>query len=92
MPVDKQAIVEKRKYFLAHSRKTTLIRKGDKRVVSATRFCAVCKRPLSKLMVRNGKTIATVTHHSCQLSDMLRVNLCADIHSCYNYIRRTQND
>lgn len=86
MQLTRKEIKEQRKAILSQSVKTTLIRKGDKRISSATRFCAVCKRPLSTLVRSTGDTIATVAHSSCQLSDLVRINICTDIHSCYRHI------
>lgn len=80
----REAIRDQRAYLLQKSVKTTIIKKGDNRITSATRFCAICKRPLSKLVLSTGATVSTVVHYSIKLSDVARVNMCADIRSCYS--------
>lgn len=85
MSLDKSDIKNKRKYIFNQSYKTTNIRKGDKRINSATRICAVCGRPLSKLILRTGEPTVVVDHISCKVSDIIRINICEDIRSCYAY-------
>lgn len=80
----REAIRDQRAYLLQKSLKTTIIKKGDNRITSATRFCAICKRPLSKLILNTGATVSTAVHYSIKLSDVARVNMCADIRSCYS--------
>lgn len=85
MTLTREEIKKKRQYIFNQSKKTTTIRKGDKRIVSATRLCAVCGRPLSRLVLTNGSAIVTTTHVSCKVSDLVRLNMCEDIRSCYAY-------
>ena len=92
MTLTKEEIKKRRRYLLQEAEKVTTIRKGDKRIVSATRLCAICHRPLAKLVKANGSVIATVSHFSCAMSPLVKVNICADIRSCYAYIGGTEND
>lgn len=85
MTLTREEIKQKRQYIFSQSQKTTNIRKGDKRIASATRLCAVCGRPLSKLVLTNGSVIVTTAHISCKISDLVRLNICEDIRSCYAY-------
>lgn len=85
MTLTKEEIKQKRQYIFSKAQKTTNIRKGDKRIASATRLCAVCGRPLSKLVLTNGSAIVTTDHVSCKISDLVRLNMCEDIRSCYAY-------
>ena len=82
---DKEKVKEKRKNILSKSAKTTVIKKGDKRVSSSTRIWAVCGKPLSSLVLRTGASITTANHMSCLISGFVRLNICEDIRSCYAY-------
>lgn len=82
-----EEIREKRKQIFDHSERTTTIHKGDKRVAHATRFCAVCHRPLTRMIKRTGKVICIVDHAHCKLG-LLQVNLCKDPRSCYRNLAR----
>lgn len=88
---ERNEIKEKRKYFLHNAEKVTTIKKGDRRVVSSTRFCVICHRPLSTLVKSTGKTISTVDHFSCVVNDFIRVNMCKDIRSCYNNCEKDES-
>lgn len=92
MPLTKDEIKKQRRYFLSNSEKVTTIKKGDKRIASATRICVVCHRPLSKLVRSNGSVIATVNHYTCALSALVKVNMCEDIRSCYSNSGGNGND
>lgn len=87
LPLSKEEIKTKRKDLLGSSDKTTVIRKGDRRISSATRFCVICQRPLASLVWENGTVIATVTHYSVVLSSWVKVNMCKDIRSCYTHMK-----
>lgn len=85
MSITNKDIKDKRRYIFSQSSKTTTIKRGDKRISSATRICAVCGRPLSKLVLRTGVPTVVVDHISCNISDIVRLNVCEDIRSCYAY-------
>lgn len=92
MPLSKEEIKKQRRYFLSTSEKVTRIKKGDKRIASATRICIICHRPLAKLVKADGSVEATVNHITCALSKAVKVNMCDDIRSCYSYIGGNGND
>lgn len=88
MVSNKEDIKLKRKRIFSQSTKTTTIKKGDKRVSSSTRLCAVCGKPLSSLVLRTGASVATVNHVSCIITDYVRLNVCEDIRSCYAHTKK----
>lgn len=92
MDITQKDIKNKRQIIFSKSQKTTIIKKGDKRIASATRICAICGRKLSSITLNTGAVIATTTHVSCKISDLIRINMCADIRSCYAYTKQKEDN
>lgn len=90
--LSKSEIKLKRKNILSNSKVTTEIRKGDRRIKSSTRFCAVCHRPLSAYVYKDGSTQASENHFHCFFTDLIVLNLCKDIRSCYSTIGKEEED
>lgn len=87
----REEVVQRRRYFLRHSQKTTVVSKGAKRV-GGTRICAICQTPLSRVILTTGATQATREHYHCRISDMLTVNICKDSKICQKVHEQRRGD
>jgi len=85
--VTKKEIVEKRKSLAQLASKSGTFFKGDKRV-RTPRLCVVCGRPLSSLILHENKYIVIQTHTRYYLNDMFKLDVCADINSCYRTLTK----
>lgn len=88
--MNKKEVKESRHYLLTQANKVTKIRKGDKRV-HGSRVCSLCGRPLSKVILSTGKTQASVNHYHCHFNELLAVDICMDIRSCYSRVDKEED-
>lgn len=85
--VTKREVIENRRKLKQLAEKQVSFNKGDKRVYTP-RLCVVCSRPLSSLIVNEGKYITSHPHTRYHLNDWFIVDTCTDIQSCYRTLRK----
>lgn len=84
VPLSKAEIKKRRRHFLTKASRVTNIKKGDKRVSSSTRLCAICGNQLSLMTPSTGQIMAKENHYSCYMNELAQVNICENIKSCYS--------
>ncbi|QDP42832.1 hypothetical protein HWC53_gp048 [Bacillus phage vB_BmeM-Goe8] len=85
--ITKKEIVAKRKNLYQLAEKYHDFNKGDKRV-HTPRLCVVCSRPLSSLVIKEGKYITSVSHVHFHLNEYFKVDICKDVASCYRTLAK----
>lgn len=84
--ITRKEVINKRRGLYNNSRKGTTFNKGDKRVFTP-RLCVVCSRPLSSLIMNEGKYITVNRHTRFHINEDMHVDICSDIESCYRTLR-----
>lgn len=84
----KKQIKEQRKELKDGASSISLVKKGDKRIASASRICSLCGQQLSGLNYTKGKTLSKVNHFHLQYSKYIYFDICADINNCYKNLRK----
>jgi hypothetical protein len=85
--VTKKEVVEQRRNLKQVAERYSSFKKGDRRVFTP-RLCVVCGRPLSSLILHEGKYITIHPHTRFHLNDWFIVDTCTDIQSCYRTLRK----
>lgn len=80
-------VVEKRRYLFSNAKRHHKFNKGDRRV-HTPRVCVVCGRPLSSLIMRTNKYIASQPHTRFHINDIVILDACTDINSCYRILEQ----
>lgn len=84
-------IAKRRKYILNNANKVTVISKGDKRV-NGTRFCGICGRKLSNVILKTGNSIAIADHYHCYFSEYFYTNICKNLHNCKSEMKKRNKE
>ena len=84
----KKKIKEQRKELKDNAIKVSLVKKGDKRIASASRICSLCGQQLSGMNYTQGKVLSKVNHFHLQYSKYIYFDICADINNCYKNLRK----
>lgn len=84
----KKDIKELRHDIKKGANSVTVIRRGDQRIKSPSRVCAICGQPLSNFNYTNGNVSAKMSHYQIKQSKYLEYYLCKDIKNCYKNIQR----
>ncbi|AMQ66581.1 hypothetical protein BH753_gp099 [Bacillus phage Shbh1] len=85
--LNKKEVVDKRRKLFNSSGKFVTFKKGDKRVYSP-RICVTCSRPLSSLIINQGKYVTSFNHIRFHLGGGITVDICEDINSCHRNLRQ----
>lgn len=86
-----ESVKNNRKHIIKLARSMTRIRAGDKRVVGI-RLCGICHRKLSTYSVELQRMVVSTDHFSCKVSDIVTINICADIRSCYANVNKKEGE
>lgn len=85
--VTKRQVVEDRRKLKQMAKKQVMFNKGDKRVYTP-RLCVICGRPLSSLIVNEGKYVTIQPHTRYHINDLFIVDICTDVQSCYRTLKK----
>jgi len=83
----KREIVEQRRTLYKEAERHHEFLKGDKRVFTP-RICVICSRPLSSLVLNDGKYVTSVSHVRFHLNKAFTIDICKDIMSCYRTLKK----
>lgn len=85
--VKRKDVVERRRKLQQMANRSYIFRKGDKRAATP-RICVVCGRPLTSLIINEGKYVTSHNHTRYYVEDVLTLDCCLDINSCYRTLRQ----
>lgn len=84
MKITKEDIKRRRKLILSKSKKSTTIKKGDKRPTDSTRTCCICGSNLTRLSLVTNNVTTIREHYSLVIDELMRVHMCKNIVNCYS--------
>ena len=82
----KEVVKEQREDITKLAKRKHTFNKGDRRVHSP-RVCVICSRPLSSLIIQEGKYVTATRHTRFHINEMFIVDTCTSINSCYRHLR-----
>lgn len=88
--MEKQQILQKRKNLFKLASKTTLVKKGNRRLHNQ-RLCSICGRVLTRYIATEQQWYCISPHYRLNIENLLELNLCQDIKSCYNHLKPKEN-
>lgn len=84
---EREQLLKKRNRLKKKATKITQLKKGDNRISSSSRVCAVCGKRLSTFDKINGKSYVLNNHYHLYYSDLVQSDICTTLDKCYKYFK-----